>query len=206
MAYDALLRVVAEEAAHEVERIREVARREAGRIVDEARAAASTAREAVVAREREAGAARLRAARERLVLTRERALLAEQRRLLAAVEAEVRGRLAAAGGTALDARLLAALVPELPAGPLEVEVDPGAAAAAREALVRLAPAAAARARFREVEAPRGGVAVRGGRLVLDATLPARLERAWPALELELARLLFGEHPAPPAGEPGAVPG
>jgi len=192
VAYDALLRVVEEEAAHEVERLREGARREAERIVREARAAAARAREALVAREAADGEARARAARERLALGRDRALLAERRRLLSAVEAEVRARLPGAGGPALEARLLAELVPELPDGPLEVEVDPGAAESARAALLRLAPGAAARATFREAAAPRGGVRVRGGRLVLDDTLPARLERAWPALELELSRLLFEE--------------
>ncbi len=36
---------------------------------------------------------------------------------------------------------------------------------------------------------RGGVLVAAGRRILDNTLPARLERAWPDLEAELAALL-----------------
>ncbi len=212
MAYDALLRVVEEEAAHEVERIRDGARRERERILAEARAAAATARQAVVARERAAGEARRRGSRERLALARERTLLVERRRLLSEVVAAAWSRVVnppdppapardADGGHAQDelallARLIGELLPELPDGPFELEVDPGAGPAARETLARLAPHAAARATVIEAAAFRGGVQATSGRLVLDDTLVSRLERAWPVLEPELARRLFGEG-APP---------
>jgi vacuolar-type H+-ATPase subunit E/Vma4 len=208
VAYDALLRVVEEEAAHEVERIRDGARRDRERILAEARAAAAAAREAVVARERAAGEARRRGSRERLALARERTLLVERRRLLSEVVATAWARLVnppdararagpADGGHAGDelallARLVAELLPELPEGPFELEVDPGAGPAARETLARLAPHAAARATVVEAATFRGGVRATCGRLELDDTLVARLERAWPVLEPELARRLFGE--------------
>lgn len=195
MAYDALLRVVEEEAAREVERIRASAGRERERILEEARVAVAAVRDAVVARERAADEARRRAAREARALARERMLLVERGRALEALHQEAQARLVPAPGTvdaALDARLLSELAPELPEGPLLVEVDPGAVAAAREALARIAPGAAERATFRAAESARGGVLVEAGRLVLDDTLPARLERAWPALEPELVKLLLGE--------------
>ena len=197
MAYDALLRVVEEEAAREVERIRDSARHERERILAEARAAVAAAREALVVRERAAAEARRRAAHESRALARDRALLVGRREVLDALREEARARLvprAGQGDAALDERLLAELAPELPDGPFVVEVDPGAVEAACAALERVAPGAAARATVRAAAAPRGGVWVEAGRLVLDDTLPARLDRAWRALEPELARLLLGEGP------------
>ncbi|HVI97164.1 MAG TPA: hypothetical protein VM753_24315, partial [Anaeromyxobacter sp.] len=103
-----------------------------------------------------------------------------------------RARLPAPGGAALDARLLAELLPELGEGPVDVVVDPGAEPAARAALELLAPEVAARARVCAAQAARGGVEVVIGRRVLDDTLPSRLARAWDALEPELAARLFEE--------------
>jgi V/A-type H+-transporting ATPase subunit E len=195
VGYPELLRVLGEEAAHEAREARAAATRERERLLAEARAAAASASAAVVARERSEADARRRAVAEGAALARERALLVERRRHLGALREEVLRRLVAAGGPALDARLLEEVLAEAGTGPLELEVDPGAEDAAREALRRLDAATAARAVVRGAAAPRGGVralAGEGGRRELDDTLPARLERAWPALEAELAALLFEE--------------
>ena len=192
MGYAALLGVLREEVAREVREVRAAAEREAARIVADARQAAGAARAALLERERAAMEVRRRGGRESVLFDRERALLVERRRQLEVLRAEIVRRLPGAAPPDLDARLLAELAPELGDGPLEVVVDPGAEDAARAALARIAPEAAARARVRAAPAARGGIEVVTGRRVLDDTLPARLERAWPDLEAELAALLLGE--------------
>lgn len=187
MGYPELLRVLGEEAAREARDLRAAGRREAERIVEEAGRAAAAARDGLLARERAEGEARRRAALEALALDRERALLFERRRLLDDLRAEVVRRLPGAGGPGLDARLLAEVLREAGDGPIEVIVDPGREAAARAALRGRAGAT-----VRAAPAARGGVEVIAGRRVLDDTLPARLERAWPDLEVELAALLLEE--------------
>jgi V/A-type H+-transporting ATPase subunit E len=192
VGYPELLRVLEEEASREAREVRAAAARERDRIVAGARAAAQEAREAALARERAEAEARRRAALESLALERERALLFERRRLLDGLREEIERRLAAAGSPALDARLLAEVLPEAGDGSVEVIVDPGAEEAARAALRELAAGLAPRATVRGAERPRGGIEVVAGRRVLDDTLPSRLARAWPDLEAELAALLFGE--------------
>lgn len=192
MGYPELLRVLEEETAREAREVRAAAERECARILSEARAAAESARAAVLARAREESDALRRAARESVALERERALLAERRRLLEELRLEALSRLRRAGGPALDAALLAEVLPEAGEGPLEVIVDPGAEDEARRALAALDPGASARAAIRAAREARGGVELVAGRRVLDDTLPSRLERAWPALEAELASLLFAE--------------
>lgn len=190
MGYPELLRVLREEAAREARDVREAALRTAARVRAEARQKADAAREALVARERVEAEAARRAAAESLALERDRNLLVEGRRHLEALREEALRRLAAAGSPELDARLLAEILPETGDGPLEVVVDPGAEEAARATLARLAPGRPVA--VRAAAAPRGGVEVVCGRLLLDDTLPSRLLRAWPELEAELAALLLGE--------------
>ncbi|ABS26768.1 V-type ATP synthase subunit E [Anaeromyxobacter sp. Fw109-5] len=192
MGYPELLRVLGEEAAREAREVRAAADRECARILSEARAAADGARAAVLARVREESEAHRRASREAIALERERALLVERRRQLERLRLEALARLRGAGGPALDAALLAELLPEAGDGPLEVIVDPGAEAEVGRALASLDPAVAARAAVRAAPEARGGVALVAGRRVLDDTLPSRLDRAWTVLEAEVARLLFGE--------------
>jgi V/A-type H+-transporting ATPase subunit E len=184
--------VLEEEAAREARDLRAAAERERERIVSDARAAARAAREALLARERAEAEVRRRAALESIALERDRALLAERRRLLDELREEIERRLSAVGSPALDARLLAEVLPEAGDGPLEVVVDPGAEEAARAALAALSPALAGRAAIRSAGRRRGGIEVVTGRRVLDDTLPSRLARAWPDLESELERLLVGE--------------
>ena len=192
MGYPELLRVLADEASHEADGLRAGAERERARILAEARAAAEGACASIAAAVRAEAEARRRAALDALAAERDRALLLERRRLLDAARAAARDRLPAPGGAALDARLLAELLPEIGEGPIDVLVDPEAEPAARAALVLLAPEVAARARVRAAPAARGGVEVVVGRRVLDDTLPSRLARAWDALEPELAARLFEE--------------
>jgi V/A-type H+-transporting ATPase subunit E len=192
VGYPELLRVLGEEAAREARDVRAAAQREAVAIVEEARRAARAVRDALLGRERAESEARRRAALDALGLERERSLLFERRRLLEELRQEVLRRLPAAGSPALDARLLAEVLPEAGDGPLEVVVDPGAEGEARASLARLAPALLERAVVRAAAAPRGGVELVAGRRVLDDTLPSRLERAWPEIEAELVALLLEE--------------
>jgi V/A-type H+-transporting ATPase subunit E len=189
LGYPQLLRVIEEEAGREERALRAAAEREAALVLDEARAAARAAREALIGRAGAEAARTVREEEERHALARERGLLALRRRSLEVLHAETVAALRDASSPALDRALLAELLPEVGPGPLEVIVDPGAEEEARRALAALAPAAAARATVSAAEAPRGGVLVVTGRLVLDDTLPARLERLWPDLEPELAALL-----------------
>jgi V/A-type H+-transporting ATPase subunit E len=192
VGYAELLHVLEEEAAREERDVREAAGRERARVLAEASAAAAAARDACLARERAAIEATRRAVAESLALERERALLVAGRRHLDELRGEVLAALAAAGGPALDARLLAEVLPEAGDGPLEIVVDPGAEDACRASLARLDPALPARARVRAAASRRGGVEVAAGARVLDDTLPSRLARAWPDVEAELAALLLGE--------------
>lgn len=190
MGYPELLRVLGEEAAREARDVRSAAQREAAAIVEGARRAAAAVREALLARERVEAEVRRRAALDLLALERERELLVERRRLVEELRQEVLRRLPASGSPALDARLIAEVLPEVGDGPIEVIVDPGAEGEARASLARLAPALLDRAVVRAAAAPRGGVELVVGRLALDDTLPSRLERAWPEREAELAALLL----------------
>ncbi len=187
MGYPELLRVLEDEAAREARDLRAAGEREAARIVEEADRAARAARDALLARERTEGDARRRAALEAAALERERSLLFERRRLLEDLRDEALRRLPAAATPELEARLLAEILREVGDGPFEVVVDPG-----REDATRAALAGRPGAVVRPAAAPRGGVEIVAGRRVLDNTLPSRLERAWPAVEAELAELLLGE--------------
>jgi len=193
VGYPELLRVLGDEAAREAAALRAAGRAEADRVVASARAAAAEATAARLAGEaREAEAAR-RLATAAAAQGRERRLLEVRRERLAALRDEVAARLpAAAREPGLLARLVGEVVAAAPPGPFVLEADPGDEAAVLEALRAGHPEAAGRAEVRAAGARRGGVALRSGRLALDDTLPARLERAWPLLEAQVARLLFGE--------------
>lgn len=192
MGYGELLRVLGAEASREAREARAAGLREAERIRAEARRAADAARAALRARDAGALDARLRAARGAHATQRERAALAEARASLAAVRAEVERRLPAPAGPEVAERLAAEVLREAGPEPAVLIVDPGEEAAARRALAAAPPELAARTEVRAASAARGGVELVQGRRVLDDTLAARLERAWPALEQELAAELLGE--------------
>ncbi len=192
MPYGDLLRALEEEVRGQCRALEEESRREAARVGEEARRRSAEEREAALARaarEREAGLERARTAAR---VEAELALLAEARRLLDGVRAEALRRLPARSTPALTCALLAESLGDDDGSTLAVTCDPGHATAVREWLARERPAAATRAGVEEGPA-RGGVVLRVGEaLVVDDTLPARLGRAWPALEVELGRLLLGE--------------
>jgi V/A-type H+-transporting ATPase subunit E len=192
MGYGELLRVLEEEASREAREVRAAGAREADRIRAEARGAAEAARAALRAREAGAIDARLRAAREAHAIERQRALLVEERAALAALREEAVRRLPARAGADVAERLAAEVLREAGPGPGALVVDPGEEEAARRALAAAGPEVARRIEVRTAAAPRGGVELVQGRRVLDDTLAARLARAWPALEAELAEALFGE--------------
>lgn len=189
MGIEELLRVLQEEGERERRALRDGAAAEAARVVAEARAAAARFREAAVARETAAREARVRAARDGVGLERQRALLQESRRQLDRLRAEALERLPGEVEEADVERFTAELLAE--AGPVSsvLVVDPGAAAAARRAAQALG--ADPPPEVREAPAPRGGVELLTGTLVLDDTVTSRLERAWPRVEPEIAALLFG---------------
>jgi vacuolar-type H+-ATPase subunit E/Vma4 len=185
---DQLLHVLREEAANEERRLREEAARQAELIVADARAAADRLVAAAVAREKAAGAARVRAVRDAAGLERERALLGEARRQLGRLREDALASLPAAVTDAEVERFVAELVAE--AGPVAavLVVDPGSAAAAGRALDTLG--VRQRPEIREAPAARGGVQLITGALELDDTVASRLERAWPRVEPEIAAILF----------------
>lgn len=190
MGYGELLRVLEEEASREAREIREAAARERDRIVAEARRAADAARNALLERQRAAAEARRKATLDGVALERDRALLVERRRLLEDLRHAVAGRLPAPAGRDVLATLLAEAVPEAWDGPVTVIVDPGEEELCRSLLANVRPELLERATIEAAPKARGGVEIVCGRRVLDDTLPSRLDRAWPALESELATILF----------------
>ena len=190
MGYGDLLRALSDEAEREARRVREDGAREAERVLEESRRAAAEERERALAAARAGEEAALGRARAEAAHRAESAALAEARRQLeevrrAALEA-VRGR-AVALTPALTDELAALAAP----GPMTFVVDPGEEQAVRAHLERAHPELAARAAVRAAPAPRGGVELEQEGIVLDDTVAARLDRAWPALEPRLAALLLG---------------
>lgn len=190
MGMEELLRVLREEAAYEVRRLREEALREAERVVTAARAEAARLREAAIARELEGHRSRARSVADSSGLERERALLAEARRQLDALRAEALARLPMAVSPDDVARFVKEVLRE--AGPVAgvLVVDPGMVPVAQRAI--LSVGSEPKPEIRELASPRGGVELFTGALVLDDTVASRLERAWPRVEPEIARLLLSE--------------
>lgn len=192
MGYEDLLRALEEEVREQTRALREAARAERARVIEESRSRASEAREEALTRVRAeiaAGRARgeARAAQEEGLR-----LLAEKRRLLDALRDEARKGLAGAAGLELDLRLLDEALADDDGEEVEIRVDPGREAAVADRLRAAHGGVASRARVTAAPAARGGVEVCfGERAVSDNTLPSRLDKAWPAMEAELAALLFG---------------
>ena len=186
MALDQLLRTLEDEARTRMEEVLGRARAEATALREAADAARTARREATLrARELElrAGVARelevaRRAATRRVLEARARAL----DRIRRAAEARLAGR---AGDPALLPRLRAELADGLGylgEGPVVIE--------ASEALLPdLRRAMNGRPEVTFVAGTTGGLVLRAadGSLVVDASLETRLDRAWPALSIELVR-------------------
>jgi V/A-type H+-transporting ATPase subunit E len=183
-----LLRALAEEAEREAGALRSGAEQEASRALEESRSAAEERRRQALAeaRARHEASARRALADERR--ERERVLLGAAREVLEDVRAEALARAIAAAPARLPA-LAEGLAAEAGERDAEWTVDPGGEEALHATLVRLGRAAPIQA----APVARGGPeALVEGRVVLDATAAARLERAWPELEPRLCALLFEE--------------
>jgi vacuolar-type H+-ATPase subunit E/Vma4 len=192
VGYGDLLRALEDEVREQARALREEARREGERIAEEGRRLSARAREEALGRVAQETAASLLRARVRAALIEERALLVEKRRLLEEVRAETSARLGRASSAPLTCRLLDEALADDEGGALVAVVDPGHAEAARTHARARHPDAADRLVVEEAPSVRGGVELRvGAHLVVDDTLPSRLARAWPALEVELASVLFG---------------
>jgi len=188
-----LLQVLGEEAAREARLAREAAAAEAERILAEARTLAEAACRSLDVREAAAEGQRRAGLDSEAALVHSRARLQARRALVGELKAEVGRRLAAlAVDDAALARLVAELLAEAPPGPFTLTADPGEGGRVRAALAAGHPGRLADATVEEAASRRGGVELLAGRLWLDDTLPARLERAWPALEGPLLRSLIGE--------------
>ena len=193
MGYQELLHALEDEVARQIRELQAETAHARQRLIDETRRQLAAKREEILERERrrldeEAGRT-LSQAR----LERERAVLTEMRHLLAELRREAEDRLSALGGTALLAGLVDELIPECGEGPLEFRVGEGCEEDLRNHLLAHHAEIMSRARIVGSKEIRGGVkASLGGRQLLDNTLPARIEKAWQALEGEVAVLLFGE--------------
>lgn len=202
MGYDDLVRALEAEVDREIRATRAAAEAEAHEIVEAARRRLTEERGEALARaerelaERAAGTlarARLEAAQE---------LLREMRRHLDELRAEAARRLPTlSADPAVHERLLAEVIPELIAelesegtdgGPLELRVEAAHLARLRRWLEDRHPELARRVALVAADLGGGVAAALGGRRFLDDTLPGRLERAWTALEPDVARALFGD--------------
>lgn len=193
MGYQDLLRALGDEVREQAHELRESSRVEAARLAEEGRRLSAAAREETLARLVEESASVRERARVRSSLAEERLLLAERRRLLEEFRGEVLSRLPGLATPALFTRLLdEALGDDDGQSPLRVVVDPGQSAACRAYLAASRPGAAARSEVVEATEPRGGVEIEVGKhLSVVDTLPSRLDRAWPRLEVEISPILFG---------------
>lgn len=192
MSWRDLLRALDEEAAREVEELREATARDAERVVVEARREIEAARAAAHARARAEAEVKRRRALTEVQRERASAVLVEQRRILDEVRAAALERLVRD-----DARTLRALVDAAAAevdGASTWTVDAPSVDAVRERLASRHPEVLAAAEIRAAAAPRGGLEVVAGRRVLDGTAAARMARVWPDAEASIARILFGGAP------------
>jgi vacuolar-type H+-ATPase subunit E/Vma4 len=190
VGYGELLRALSAEATRDAARLRETAARAAERVLDSARSAVVAEREAALAAAAATERATLARARAQAARQVEAAVLGEARRQLDRLRADALVALRERGA-ALEARLVDELCARAEAGPGVLVVDPGREATVRQHLSLAYPDLAQRLEVCAAAAPRGGAELRQGDVVLDDTLEARLERAWPGIEPQLAALLFG---------------
>ena len=192
MSYGDLLQALQDEVREQRRALEEGARREADAIAREGRRLSEAAREEALALAAAEGEAERERARREAALAVDRILLVERHALLDRVRALARERLPSRSTPTLTLALLAEALGDDDGSTLAVTCDPGHAAACRAWLARDRPALLARTSLTERSSPVGGVEVAvGDRLVVDDTLPSRLDRAWPSIEVELARDLLG---------------
>jgi hypothetical protein len=174
MGYAELVRALEDETDRQVAALADDGARRAADLVAAARAATARAREQALAAEERSREAAVRRAVAIARADADRAVLVEMRRLLAELRA-------AAAPPCPTVRLVTELLPEI-AGQRALLTVPDDLDAVRA----LAPDTEV------VAGPPGVVRAALGPLLLDNSPSVRLARAWPALEPELARLLFGE--------------
>jgi len=193
VAYGDLLQALEREVRDQCRALEEEARLEALRIAEEGRALSAGAREEALGLAAAEAESLREKARRRAALEGDRAALAEEHRLLTVVLDRARAELPDRSSPALTLALLAEALADDDGSPLVVTCDPGHAGACRDWIAGHRPEAAARTSVEERAVPCGGVAIAIGRaLLVDDTLPARLERAWPELQVAIGRRLFGE--------------
>lgn len=193
MAYGDLLRALEHEVRDQCRVLEEEARLEAVRVSEEGRRLSAAAREEALARTAAQGEALREKARRRAAQEGDRAALVEQHRLLGEVLERAREALAARSTVALTCAMLEEALADDDGAPLSLTCDPGHADACRAWMARHRPDAASRTSVTERPSPCGGVVLAvGDALEVDDTLPARLARAWPGLQIPVGRLLFGE--------------
>jgi vacuolar-type H+-ATPase subunit E/Vma4 len=193
VAYGDLLRALEHEVRDQCRAVEEEARLEAARIMEEGRRLSAAAREEALARAGAQAEAMREKARRRAAQEGDRAALVEAHRLLTDVLERSRGALAARSTPALTCAMLEEVLADDDGAPLSLTCDPGHAGACRDWMARHRPEAASRTSLTERPGPVGGVVLAiGDALVVDDTLPARLARAWPGLQIPVGRLLLGE--------------
>jgi vacuolar-type H+-ATPase subunit E/Vma4 len=193
VAYGDLLRALEHEVRDQCRAVEEEARLEAVRISEEGRRLSAAAREEALARAGAQAEAMREKARRRASQEGDRAALVEAHRLLADVLERSQRALAPRSTPALTCAMLEEVLADDDGGPLSLTCDPGHAGACRDWMARHRPDAASRTSLTERPGPCGGVVLAvGDALVVDDTLPARLARAWPALQIPVGRLLLGE--------------
>ncbi|MEW5850097.1 MAG: V-type ATP synthase subunit E [Myxococcota bacterium] len=185
-----LVQALEQDVARQVHAAREESARNAQQLVADTRREVAEERARALAQAVERLAEAERRALAELGREARREELVEMRRLLDELRAELTTRLAAARDATLANRLLDEVAGEVGEGPVEVQVDASLVEAVRQHLAARHPDLARRARVSPARVG-GGVMVSSGQQSWDNTLPSRLERAWMALEPELARTLFG---------------
>lgn len=177
MSYLDLVHALEAEVTAEIRCIEESADASVRSTLDQARVQAERDREqAVAAAKVECARTHTRALAE-AAAGQTRAELRERERLLESLRAAIAKRLPE---VRLAQPLLDELLPEM-AEPAEVVVAPA------DAKLVLPPGARL-----TLDPSVSGVLVRMGAVVLDNTLPSRLERLWPRVAPRAARVLFGE--------------
>ena len=179
MSYLELVQALRDEVAAEIRRIEEQAAEGARRLLDEARQQAESERARAIAEAQQAAQVGHRRALADATAEHAQAELLDRERLVANLRGQVAARLPA---LRVADRMLEELRSEIPAGPIEVHV------AAADARLAVPPAA----RVVVDDAVVAGVIVCAGPVILDNSLPSRLERLWPHIAPQVAALLFGE--------------
>ncbi len=191
MPYGELLKALDDEVTHEVEKLHLEAAAQERQILDAARRQITAAHAQALAELERRSDAETDHAVALAHLEGERALLVATHRALATLRAELTTRVARLGEVAITLRLSEEVLARVTQGKVELHVASTHAGAVRKWLRR-------RRSSREVSVcPDTGITAGARahlvdeRVLLDNTVPSRLERAWRAMETEIAHELLG---------------